>query len=124
MTTKQDVYDRVETIDPHALHHKLVQRGEEWADKNAAAEILEKTEKTVLSEVANDLVNGLGESNAAAERLARTSQKYRDHLDKMVEARRIANRAKVAYDTARTFTELVRTLHVTRREEAKAVGIT
>jgi hypothetical protein len=36
---------------PESIYKQLVQAGEEWADKEAAASILEETKKTLLAEL-------------------------------------------------------------------------
>lgn len=104
-------------IDPAVLAHELSKRGETWADANAAAEALEETKATVLSQIAVGRIQG-GDSAAKAELFARGSEEYRDHISKMVEARRAANRARVRFDTYKAYIELVRSAESTRRAEA------
>ena len=53
-------------FDPEKIFHQLAEAGEEWADKQAAAELLEETKKTLLAE----LMNGFQGSNAERERCA------------------------------------------------------
>ena len=103
-------------IDPTEIVERLRLRGEDWADKNAAAELLEETRKTFLAEVTAGHLRS-GEGIGKAETLALTSPNYREHLEKMVEARRHANRARVAYDSGRVFAELLRTKAATERAQ-------
>lgn len=101
-------------LDSNKAYLNLVQTGEEWADKNAAADLLEETKKTVLSRLVNESQE---KSHAAKESQAMTHPDYLAHLESMVEARRHANRARVRYDAAKALTELRRSEESTRRSE-------
>lgn len=94
---------------------RLVQAGEDWADKDAAATLLEETKKSVLAEIK---AKAGAKSDAAAETIALCDKGYKEHIKSMVEARRVANRAKVRYDSAKTLAELRRSEEATRRAEA------
>jgi hypothetical protein len=56
-------------------------------------------------------------SVSKAELLAESDDRYIEHVTKMVDARKDANIAKVRYDTARTWTDLMRTEAANRRVE-------
>lgn len=103
-------------IDPTEIVERLRLRGEDWADKNAAAELLEETKSTLLATIATQSMRD-GASAAKAELEAKATEAYADHLEKMVEARRHANRARVAYDSGRVFAELLRTKAATERSQ-------
>ena len=94
---------------------ELSKRGLEWADRESAAALLEETRKTVLSECQSDWPE---DSNAASEAKALRDPRYKEHLKNMVEARRLANRARVNYDVIRAYEGLFRTQEATRRAEA------
>lgn len=98
---------------PEAIYRQLLQAGEDWADKEAAAEILEENKKTVLAE----LKRGYQGSDAERERNALADAAYKLHLTNMNAARKEANRARVRYDSARVLAELRRTQESTRRME-------
>ena len=100
-------------FDPDAIYQKLVDAGEEWTDKDAAANLLEETKKTLLAE----LMNGFQGSNAERERCALADTTYKHHLKSMVMARKEANRSKVRYDSMKVLAELRRTQQSTRRAE-------
>jgi hypothetical protein len=102
-------------MDVDQVHNRLVTAGEEWADQDAAASLLEETRKTVLAE----LMNGLQGSIASRESEALANPVYKLHVTNMVGARKAANRAKVKYDSAKAWCELVRTQEATRRAEMK-----
>lgn len=99
---------------PEQIYEKLLEAGEEWVDKNAAAEILEETKKTLLAE----LMTGFQGSQAERERNALADTTYKHHLKTMVAARREANRSRVRYDSVRVLAEMRRTQESTRRAEA------
>lgn len=98
-------------FDPDEMRQRQEELGIDWADKHAAASLLEETEKALLSEISIHYRSTVDDvrSDIAAERMARASVQYRDHIRKMVEARRVANRARAAYDAYRAFVELRRT---------------
>ena len=104
---------------PDAEHiaHELSKRGHAWADTHAAAQALEEAQKSVLAEVAADYRQAGTKSQTEAEGLARANKKYRDFVVEMVEARRIANRARVNFDTYKVWIELIRTKAATERAQ-------
>lgn len=101
-------------FDPEAIYQRLNAAGDDWVDKNAGAEILEETKKTVLAEI----MAGFSGSTAERERCALADSAYRLHLVNMVKARKEANRARVRYDSVRVLAEMRRTQESTRRAEA------
>lgn len=102
-------------FDPEAIYLRLNTAGDDWVDKNAGAEILEETKKTVLAEI---MIGMIGGSTAERERIALAEPAYRIHLVNMVKARKKANRARVRYDSIRVLAEMLRTQESTRRAEA------
>lgn len=100
-------------FDPDRIYKQLTECGEEWVDKNAAAELLEETRKTVLAELAA-VEHG---SMAAKESAALANPAYKLHLTNMVAARKEANRARVRYDSMKVLAEMRRTQESTRRAE-------
>ena len=105
-------------LDPFAIAAEMGKRGEEWADKHAAAEALEEAQKSVLAEIAADYkATNAKTSMAEAETFARASRKYREFVAEMVEARRLANRARVRFDTWRAYIEMLRSREATQRAE-------
>ncbi|MDA7663807.1 hypothetical protein N8569_00735 [bacterium] len=105
------------SFDAEHVAHELSERGLEWADRHAAAQALEEAQKSVLSEVACDYRQSGTKSQTEAESLARANRKYRDFVVTMVEARRMANRARVRFDTYKTWIELMRTKAATERAQ-------
>lgn len=103
-------------IDHDKITERLVEAGEEWADAEAAAQLLEETRKPLKGNIMADLLQA-GKAITAAESLAYADQRYVDHINKMVAARHVANKAKVRYDSGKIFTELLRTKEATKRAE-------
>lgn len=102
-------------LDVDRIYAKLLEAGNEWADKQSAADLLEETRKIVLAE---RILAADAKSHAQAETMALTSPQYKEHVVAMNAARRAANRARVNYDAVKTLTELRRSQESTRRAEA------
>lgn len=102
-------------INPDEIRERLRLVGEEWADKDAAANALEETKKSIFSEL---LLGSTGSTVAEREAQASSNPVFRKHLADMVDARKEANRARVRYETGKIWAELVRTRESTRRAEA------
>lgn len=96
------------------IYDRLVKAGDEWADQDSAATLLEETKKTVLAQLKTMSKAG---SDAARETEALASEGYRDHVTSMVAARKAANKAKVAYESRKTWVELWRTKAANERAE-------
>lgn len=100
------------TLDPDQTAYELEQRGMTWADANAAADALEEAKKSILSEYT---LKASGRTQGERQDGALASPEYREHLARMVEARRAANRARVRYDSYKVMIELERSRHATER---------
>ena len=98
-------------LNPHDIYERLVTAGEDWADQQAAAELLEETKKSLLSNLATE-IDG---SQAAKEAFALRHPDYEKHIKTMVNARKAANKAKVRYDSAKIWSELLRTQNANER---------
>lgn len=100
-------------FDPDKITHRLIEAGEDWAEKDAAASLLEETKKTILAEL---MLKAEG-SAAAREMTALADPIYRIHVTNMVAARKEANKARVKWESGRAWVELRRSLESTRRAE-------
>jgi len=99
-------------FEPDKIYEKLSTLGTAWAELNFAAEMLEESKKTLISQLATDS----NETSASAkESFALRHDSYIEHIRKMVVARKHANSAKVKYDSARMWAELKRTEAATER---------
>lgn len=93
-------------LNPTEIHERLVTLGEEWAESQAAAELLEENKKPLLSQLSLECNE---QSAAAKEAFSLRHPDYKKHIDVMVKARKAANKAKVRYDSAKVWSELMRT---------------
>lgn len=107
--------------DPNEVYQKLYEAGNDWADAEAAASLLEESKKSVLAEIMNKVVE---KSVAAKESYALQTVDYMDHLKKMVEARRVANRARVKYSSMKVWADMYRTQEATKRVEMQNLSRT
>lgn len=101
-------------MDAERIYNNLVKAGEDWADADAAASLLEETRKSVLARLMNEAT---ATTVAAKEMFALADEEYRAHIDGMVTARKAANKARVRYDSAKVLAELRRSEESTRRAE-------
>ena len=103
---------RLSELSPDKLHARLIELGEDWADKQAAADLLDDTTKTVLSQLT---LKAEGKSQAERETKARADAEFGMHLQAVSEARRSANKARVNYDGAKIWIEMMRSIESTER---------
>ena len=101
-------------MDAEKIYAQLVAAGDSWADADAAASLLEETRKSVLAKLMNEAD---AKSAAAKEMLALADPAYLEFIAGMVNARKIATKARVRYDSAKTLSELRRSEESTRRAE-------
>lgn len=102
------------------LVHNLRESGLNWADANAAANLLEESRRSLLADLIVDRM-GRGSSKAKAEEEARRHEKFREATKGMVQARKYAERAHVAYKVAQAAIDLYRTEMSTRRAEMEHI---
>jgi hypothetical protein len=103
-------------LDPNEIEERLRLAGNDWSDLDYAASLLEETKKSVRAELVNKAEGG---SMAAKESQAEADPVYKLHITNMCAARRDANRAKVKYDSAKVWVDLVRTSEATKRQEMR-----
>ncbi len=109
-------------MDLNRAYQRLVELGEDWADKHAAARLLEETRKSVLAECTARIM-AKGVSATAAEKSAPAEDDYRAHVAAMVDALKAANIARVRYDSARVHIDMWRTQTATTRTEMNLAGV-
>jgi ribosomal protein L20A (L18A) len=98
----------VSYIDVDVAEYELGRWGDDWADKHAAASLLEETLKPLLAQLT--LKYRAGEKHKSdAETKALADPEYMEHVTRMIAARKEANRARVRYETIKTKVELQRT---------------
>lgn len=103
-------------MDADILYHKLMQAGNDWADKQAAHNILEDTKTAVLAQL---MLKSQATSVAAKEIEAKASKEFTEHVHNTQEAMKAALKAKVNYESIKTWIDLKRSEEATRRAEMK-----
>lgn len=103
------------TFDADKAFDAILRAGEDWADKQAAADLLEETKKSVLARL---MIGADATSQGQREMYALADKEYTDFVTGMVAARKAANKARVRYDSAKVLAELRRSQEATRRAEA------
>lgn len=102
-------------MDINQIIERMRLAGEEWAESDRAANLLEETKHSILSQIKLSS-EGLS-SEAAKETFARASDAYMDHVKAMTDARGKANMAKVKWVVAQSYVDLIRTMESSRRAE-------
>jgi hypothetical protein len=103
-------------VDANELYHKLTQAGDDWADKQAAYNVLDDTKNAVLAQL---MLKSSATSVAAKEIEAKASKEYTDHVRHTQEAMKLALKAKVNYESIKIWIDLKRSEEATRRAEMK-----
>lgn len=103
-------------MDANELFHKLTVAGNDWADKQAAYNILEDTKNAVLAQL---MLKSHATSVAAKEIEAKASKEFTEHVQNTQEAMKAALKAKVQYESIKTWIDLKRSEEATRRAEMK-----
>jgi hypothetical protein len=102
-------------MDVDRIYAELVKAGEEYADTDAAATALEETKKSVIAKLMQESTQT---SMAGKEMEALADDSYRDYVKQMVNARKIATKARVKFDSMKIWVDLKRSAEATRRAEA------
>ena len=105
-------------MNANELFQKLTQAGEEWADRQAAYNILEDTKTAVLARL---MMKSTAASVAAKEVEAKASIEFQGHVETTQDAMKAALKAKVRYEAIKTWIDLRRSEEATRRAEMKLV---
>lgn len=103
-------------MNANELYQKLVEAGEDWADKQSAANVLEDTKNAVLAKL---MLKSTASSVAAKEVEAKASAEYEAHVVATQKAVAEAIKAKVRYDSMRVWVDLKRTEAANLRAEMK-----
>src|SRR5687767_1346898 len=101
-------------MSPDEIFERMVAAGNDWADLNAAAEALEEQLKSVKAQL---MVSSTHTSAAGKEMEALADESYREYVKQMTNARKLANRARVKFDSIKAWIELTRSVESTKRAE-------
>lgn len=105
-------------INAEAIYHELQKAGEDWADKKAAFNALDRNTKSVLSDVLVSFMDS-GLSRAESEARSHASSAYKNHLASVAVAEKAFLQAQVLWNNLQTLAELRRSEESTRRAEMK-----
>ena len=103
-------------MDANEVYTQLVNAGEDWAELQAAYNILEDTKSAILAKL---MLNSAASSVAAREIEAKASKEYTDHVKHTQDAMKEALKAKVNYESIKIWIDLKRSEEATRRAEMK-----
>lgn len=95
-------------IDADKLAKQLGERGEMWANTQAAFRALEDTEKSILAKHTQHFMSAGARSQAAAESQARACVEYCEFLEAKATARHEYGLATVKYETMKVYIEMQR----------------
>ena len=104
------------SLDANQLYAKLVSAGNDWADKEAAFNVLDDTRHSVLAKI---MLSIDATSVAAREMEAKASREYIEHVENTQQAKAAAIKAKVQYDSIKIWIDMRRSEEATRRAEMK-----
>lgn len=99
-------------FNPASIYKELVSSGDAWSESNAAADLLEETRKTLIAELQTECPE---KTISAKEMYALGHKTYREHIQAMVAARKVANRDRVKWESVKIYAELLRTQAATER---------
>jgi len=102
------------------LANDIRDAGSDWSDLDAAASLLEETKSVLLAELMSACPEGV--ALGTKEMRAKADPVFREHVKRMVEARRVANRARVRYHALQVLADLRRTAEASKRAELRALG--
>lgn len=102
-------------IDAEEIYQKLCEAGYDWAEKNRIADKEDKVEKIVIAMLGNEIDGSM----AAKEAYAKSHARYKEHVDKMTDARCAADCAKVEYESRKAWLDAMRTNAATERAANK-----
>lgn len=104
------------SLDPNQLHAKLIQYGDDWADKQSAYDQLEGAKSSVLAKL---MMASNAPSVAAREMEAKASPEYEEYRLAVEKAQAAAIKAKVQYEAIKVWIELKRTEAANQRAEMR-----
>lgn len=99
------------------IFHELDIAGNDWADKKAAFNALDRNTKSVLSDILVSFMDS-GLSRAESETRSLASTVYKTHLASVSAAEKAYLKAQVLWNNLQTLAELRRSEESTRRAEA------
>lgn len=99
-------------INPTEIHERLVKLGTTWAECKYAADLLEDSRKPLLAKLGSQCNE---KAQSAREAYAMAHPDYEEHCKKTAEALKQQAIAKVRYESALNYVELLRTMAANER---------
>ena len=106
-------------FDPNKLSYEQEKIGLEFADLDTAVELLKKTEKILISELTRKYKGTNYKNSSELNAYIYSDDRFKEFTKEYGESLKKRNRAKVRYETFKTFREDLRTKVVNERELAK-----
>ena len=106
----------MKTLDSNELYQKLIEAGNDWADKQAAFNVLDDTKHSVMAKLT---LKSEASSVAAREVEAKASDEYTNHVKVTQDAFKEALKAKVKWESIKIWIELRRSEEATKRAELR-----
>ena len=107
-------------FEPLKLSHQQEELGMIFADLDTAVELMKKEEKMLIAELTLFYSKNKGYKNIKElDGLIYTHEKFKDYADRYSETLKKRNRAKIRFETFKTFRDDLRTKSVNERESMK-----
>ena len=100
---------------PADIYKALLEAGNQWADANYTWQVLDDATKPILAKNTLDAKHAEDCSVAEAEKIGLSANMYRDHLQAVAIAKREALKAKIKYDSTRSYADHCRTQEASER---------
>lgn len=100
------------------VYKKLADAGNDWADKKAAASVLESATKAAHSEAFLEARKD-GKAQEEAKHSATCDIDYQSALNRQIEAEKARDHARVKYDSIKAWLEMALDANATNRAEMK-----
>ena len=107
-------------FEPEKLSHKQEELGLEFADLDTAVELMKKEEKMIIAELILQFSQNKSYKNMKElDGLIYTHEKFKDYVNRYNETLKKRNRAKIRFESFKTFRDDLRTKSVNERESMK-----
>tara|TARA_R100000353_G_scaffold30487_1_gene25032 strand:- start:507 stop:857 length:351 start_codon:yes stop_codon:yes gene_type:complete len=107
-------------FEPEKLSHQQEELGLEFADLDTAVELMKKEEKMIIAELILQFSQNKSYKNMKElDGLIYTHEKFKDYVNRYNETLKKRNRAKIRFESFKTFRDDLRTKSVNERESMK-----
>ena len=107
-------------FEPDKLSHQQEVLGLEFADLDTAVELMKKEEKMIIAELILQFSQNKSYKNMKElDGLIYTHEKFKDYVNRYNETLKKRNRAKIRFESFKTFRDDLRTKSVNERESMK-----